>query len=40
VPPGVDVTVPLYYEADEGEGIQRMAELVDGTATHRAAHLR
>ena len=40
VPPGVDLTVPLDYEADEGEGIQRMAELVDGTATHRAAHLR
>jgi solute:Na+ symporter, SSS family len=40
VPAGMDMTSPDDYTADEGEGIQRMAQLVDGTASHRPAHLR
>ena len=41
VPAGADLTVPSDYTVDEGdEGIQRMAQLVDGAAGHRPAHLR
>jgi SSS family solute:Na+ symporter len=38
-PDGVDMTVPADYLADESDGINRMAELVDGT-TRRPSHLR
>jgi SSS family solute:Na+ symporter len=36
---GVDLTGPGDYLTDESDGINRMTELVDGTA-HRASHLR
>jgi SSS family solute:Na+ symporter len=36
---GVDLTRPGDYLADESDGINRMAELVDGS-THRPTHLR
>src|SRR5205807_1867060 len=39
VPAGVDMTGPGDYLADESDGINRMAELVDGT-TRRPSHLR
>ncbi|OLE21663.1 MAG: sodium:solute symporter [Actinobacteria bacterium 13_1_20CM_3_71_11] len=40
VPAGVDMTDPGDYLADESDGINRMAELVDGTTTRRPSHLR
>jgi solute:Na+ symporter, SSS family len=36
---GVDRTTPYDFVADEGEGIQRLSELVDGTSRH-GAHAR
>jgi SSS family solute:Na+ symporter len=39
VPTGVDDTRPDDYHVDEGDSIDRLVQLVDGTA-HRAAHLR
>jgi len=40
VPAGVDRTAPADYTVDEGDGVVRMAELVDGAAQHRPAHVR
>jgi SSS family solute:Na+ symporter len=39
-PDGVDMTGPGDYLADESDGINRMAELVDGTTARRPSHLR
>jgi len=40
VPGGVDHTAVEDYLADEADGIDRLAELVDGQPAHRPAHLR